>query len=111
MQKLALPLAMLTKVRHYVAKTEFKTYITLYVNGYQIRFQSNLQFIKDRIKKLQKKTLGVIFFADFQARSSPLFTKWKILKIKDLVEMQNILLVHSFLKGELPKSFGIFSQI
>ena len=42
--------------------------------------------------------------------SSPLFKEWKILKIKDIVDMQNCLLVHSFLKGKLPKSFEIFFQ-
>ena len=42
--------------------------------------------------------------------SSPLFKKWKILKIKDIVDMQKCLLVHSFLKGTLPKSFKNFFQ-
>ena len=40
--------------------------------------------------------------------SSPLFKEWKIRKIKDIEEIQNCLLSHSFLKGKLPKSFENF---
>ena len=34
----------------------------------------------------------------------------KILEMKDILEMQNILLVHSFLKGKLLKSFEFYFQ-
>ena len=47
-------------------------------------------------------------FSDFKEPSSPLFKEWKILKIKDIVEIQNCLLSYSFLKGKLPKSFDNF---
>ena len=49
-------------------------------------------------------------FSDLREPSSPLFKKWKILKIKDIVNTQNCVLVHSFLKGKLPKSFENFFQ-
>ena len=49
-------------------------------------------------------------FSEIQEPSSPLFKKWKILKIKDIVEIQNCIFVHSFLKGKLPKSFENFFQ-
>ena len=49
-------------------------------------------------------------FSDQREPSSPLFKKWKILKIKDIVNTQNCVLVHSFLKGKLPKSFENFFQ-
>ena len=50
-------------------------------------------------------------FSDLREPSSPLFKEWKILKIKDIVEIQNCLFVHSFLKGKLPKSFeNIFQK-
>ena len=115
MQKLARALGMLSKVRHYVAKTELKNiYHAIFEShlryGCQIWYQSNTQFIKDKIAKLQKKALRIISFADFREPSSPLFKKWKILKVNDIVEMQNCLLVHSFLKGKLPKSFENYFQ-
>ena len=50
-------------------------------------------------------------FSDLREPSSPLFKEWKILKIKDIVEIQNCLFVHSFLKGKLPKYFeNIFQK-
>ena len=49
-------------------------------------------------------------FSELQDPSSPLFKKWKILKIKDIVEIQNCPLCCSFLKGKLPKSFDNFLQ-
>ena len=39
-----------------------------------------------------------------------LFKEWKILKIKDIVEIQNCLLSYSFLKEKLPKYFDNFLQ-
>ena len=40
---------------------------------------------------------------------SNLFIKWGILKMRDIVDIQNCLLSHSFLNNNLPKSFEIFS--
>ena len=39
-----------------------------------------------------------------------LFKEWKILKIKDIVEIQNCLLSYLFFKEKLPKSFDNFLQ-
>ena len=39
-----------------------------------------------------------------------LFKEWKIPKIKDIVDMQNCLLAHSFLRGKLLNSFENFFQ-
>ena len=76
------------------------------MHKFQIWYQSNTQFINDKIAKLQKKALRcIISFADFREPSSPLFKKWKILKISDIDKMQNCFLVNEFLKGKLPESF------
>ena len=76
--------------------------------GCQIWFKSNFEFIKDKIQKLQKKALRIMSFSELHESSSPLFEKWKILKIEDIVEIQNCVFVHSFVKGKLPKSFENF---
>ena len=78
--------------------------------GCQIWFQSNTKATKEKIEQLQKKALRIMSFSDFRAHSSPLFKKWKILKMKDIVDMQNCLLSHSFLNDRLPKSFENFFQ-
>ena len=78
--------------------------------GCQVWFLSSSKAIKNKIEKLQKKALRIISFSDFRDSSSPLFKKWKILKISDIVELQNCLLCHSFLNGKLPSSFETFFQ-
>ena len=115
MQKLARALGMLSKVRHYVNKAELKNiYHAIFEShlryGCQIWFLSSTQFIREKVEKLQKKALRIMSFSDFKEPSSPLFKEWKILKIKDIVEIQNCLLSYSFLKGKLPKSFDNFLQ-
>ena len=115
MQKLARAVGMLSKVRYYVHEFELKNiYHAIFEAhlryGCQIWFQSNSELIRDKIEKLQKKALRIMSFSELQDPSSPLFKKWKILKIKDIVEIQNCLFVHSFLKGKLPKSFENFFQ-
>ena len=85
MQKLPRALSMVSKVRHYVAKTELKhIYHTLFEShlryGCHIWFQSNSQFTKDKIEKVQKKALRITSFAYFRTPSSSLFKEWEILK-------------------------------
>ena len=82
-----------------------KISITLYLNlryGCQIWFLSSSKFIKDKLERY-KKALRIISFSDLRESSSHLFKEWK--KVKDVVEIQICLFVHSFLKGKLPESF------
>ena len=101
MQKLAIAVGMLSKVRYYLHKIELKNIYHAIFEGhlryaFQIWFQSNSEFIRDKIQKLQKKALQVLSFSELHEPSSALFKKWKILKIKDMVEIQNCLFVNSF---------------
>ena len=101
MQKLAKAIGMLSKVRYYVQEIELKNiYHTIFESCIryccQIRFQSNSEFIKDKIQKLQKKALQIMSFSELHESLSPLFIKWKILKIEDIVEIQNCVFVHSY---------------
>ena len=101
MQKLTRSLGMLSKVRHYVQVFKMKKIYHAMLEAHlrydcQIRFQSNTNAIKEKIEQLQKKALRMFSFSDFRAHSSPLFKKWKILKMKYIVDMENCLLSHSF---------------
>ena len=55
-----------------------------------------------RILTLQKAALRLITFSDPRAPSAPIFHDLGILKLFDLVEVLNILLVHQHLNRELP---------
>ena len=116
LQTLARSLGMLSKVRHYVSKIELKNiYHAIFEShlryGCQIWYQFGTQTTRAKIDKLQKKALRIMSFSDFRDPSSPLFKDWKILKMKDLVQMQNCLIYHSFHTGKLPKSLKIFYTI
>ena len=100
MQKLARTLGMLSKVRHYVNKAELKIIDQAIFEshlryGCQIWFLSSTQFIREKGEKLQKKALRIMYFSDFKNPSSSLCKEWKVLKIKDIIEIQNCLLLIS----------------
>ena len=54
---------------------------------------------------LQKKDIGLLSFAHFQANSSPLFKKQKILKLTDIISLNNILFTHNTLNNNTPIIF------
>ena len=83
---------MLSKVRHYVKKAELKNiYHAIFEShlryGCQIWFLSSTQLVREKLEKLQKKALRIMSFSDFKEPSSPLFKEWRILKIKDIIEI------------------------
>ena len=113
MNKLIRANGMLSKIRHFIGKTELKsiyhsTFESHLRYGTQVWYQSSTQEVKKRIFRLQKKALRIMSFSDFRAPSSPLFKEWDIMKIEDLVTVQNCLLAHDFFKGALPESFEDF---
>ena len=74
-----------------------------------LRIKSKLiKKIKKKIRNYRK--LRIISFSDFRDSSPPLLKEWIIHKISDIVELQNCLLCHSFLKGKLPTFFESFFQ-
>ena len=52
---------------------------------------------------LQKKAMRLISFANFQAHIDPLFKVLKMLKIMDIVKMNNIIFVHNLMNNKAPK--------
>ena len=89
---------MLSKIRHYVKKDEYAIFESHLRYGCQIWFVLGTQFVRQKVEKLQKKALSII--SDLKETQSPLFEEWKILKIKDIVEIQNCHLSYWFLKGK-----------
>ena len=76
------------------------------------KFDSYLVLNLSRIKSknYRKRHYALRHSLTSQTSSSPLFKEWKILKIKDIVDLQNSLLYHSFLNGKVPTSFETFFQ-
>lgn len=55
-----------------------------------------------RLTILQKKIIRIIDSADHRAHTSPIFKKYKVLKVSDLVKYVHICLLHNFLTNRLP---------
>ena len=112
LKKLIRANGMLAKIRHYVSTKEliavyhsiFSTHL-LYGCQYWGQVPHNLA---RKIFLQQKKALRIMSFSDFQAHTSTLFKQYKLLKLDDLISLNNILFVHDFLTRKLPKSFSTF---
>ena len=64
-----------------------------------------------KVFNLQNRALHIISFADFRARSNPLYINFKILKLSHQIFLQNCLFVHDTLKKVSPLCFhNYFSQ-
>ena len=57
---------------------------------------------------LQKKAIRIMSFSPPETHSSPLFKEFSILKIDDLIKLNNTLFVHSTLNNHSPKYFDDF---
>ena len=56
--------------------------------------------------------MRIITFSGFQDHSNPIFKELKILKVMDVIKMNNFLFVHNALNSKLPKKIeNYFKQI
>ena len=106
--KLSRAIGMLAKARHYIDKSAvrnlyFGIFSSLLTYGCQIWGQQQNYHIR-RISKLQKKAIRIINFANFNASSSELFKRARILKLQDNITLLNFLYVYDSLKGQLPSN-------
>ena len=100
---------MLWKIRHYFNETTLRSI-------YYAMFQSHLsnvctawvQNIKYNrpISILQRKAMRIIFFSDFNEHTTPLFSKTKILKNFDFIQMDNYTFVNKSVPGFLHPVFS-----
>ena len=54
------------------------------------------------------KTVRIITFSDFNSYSSPLFRKLGLLKLKDLIYLDNVLFMRDYYSNRLPSTFNNF---
>ena len=107
---------MLCKARHYVDEINLKAlYHAIFsshlVYGSQIWGQT-INVHNKRIFKLQNRAMRIISFSNFSTDSNHMYVYHRIIKLNDLVTMQNCLFVHDSLKRILPKCFeGYFKPL
>ena len=56
------------------------------------------------------KAMRIINFEDFRASEDPIYFNSELLKLSDMVRLNNCLLVHDFLHGVLPDCFANFFE-
>ena len=81
-------------------------HISLVLNSGVIRWLFII-WVKDneRIFKLQKKAIRVIFKSKYNAHTSPLFKQFRILKFPDLCALHDLKFCHRFVNKNLPEYF------
>ena len=77
--------------------------------GCQIWGQTSSQ-LTNEIAILQNKALRVITFTDRNTPADPLFKQLKIIKLDQMIQMDNCLLVLNHINKSLPKTFENFFQ-
>ena len=97
----------LSKIRHVANKSVLcSVFNSLFMSHLSYGCQSwaqNINLNTSRIYKLQKSATRILTFSDFQAHSDPLFKELKILKISQLVNLRNLVLVHEALNKSCPR--------
>ena len=104
---------LLAKSRHYVDKnillqiyySHFYSHLTL---GCQLWGQKLNQFSQTFI--LQKNAIRLMSFAHYRSHSDPLFMENKILKLMDIVKLNNIMFVHNVINNKAPRHFANYFQ-
>ena len=59
----------------------------------------------NKISKLQTRASRIINFTAFDTDSNPLYLRNKILKLGDIIKLQNCLLVYNYINNTLPSCF------
>ena len=62
----------------------------------------------NRISTLQKRAMRCIFDAKYNAHTDPIFLNLQVLKFNDLLDLNEVCFVHSFIYNKLPSSFDNF---
>jgi len=70
-----------------------------------------IDIYSSRILTLQKRSLRIISFSDFDFPSAPLFLRFNILPFFDYVKFLNITFIYNILNSNLPKSVRDTFQI
>ena len=100
---------MLSKARHYIPKKEL---ISLYYTIFSsiLTYGSQIWALLDnptlqKIERTQKAAIRIITFSEFKSHSLPMFQELKILMLREYIDLQHLLLIYDFRKGNLPSSF------
>ena len=76
----------------------FYSHLIYACNVWGLTSEENL----NKIEVLQRKCLRIISFSGFRSHTNHLFTEYRILKVRDVIKLQQLQLLYSFLDNSLP---------
>ena len=109
-KKVSRSIGILSKLRHYVPQSiliqiYYSIVFPFLIYGVLIwgnTYKTNIY----PLVILQKKAIRIITFSHFQSHTSPLFKKFNLLKLPDIVYLYTAVFMHQFHKGNLPEKFN-----
>ena len=111
-RKLKRSVGILAKTRHYlpisIRLQLYYTFIYPYLTYALTTWGNTYVTTLKSLITLQKKGIRLISFAEFRAHTSPLFSHLEILKLSDLIFLNNALLMYDFHENNLPPVFHDF---
>ena len=105
-KKLSRANGILSKLRHNAPRKVctnvyyaiFNSHLTYGCGIWGLTAEKNLK----QIEILQKKCMRIITFAEFDSHSNPLFIDLKILKVRELIKLQQLKLAYEYCNGIIP---------
>ena len=102
-------IGLFSKIRHYTHKSLLKTIYFCLFNSHliyacQIWRQSKTKLFQE-IEQLQDKAIRIISFLPKGASGKEVYSTLKILKIRDFISLQNVLLVKDVFEEKIPSLF------
>ncbi len=110
--KLRRACGMLSKIRHYTTTDQTKTiYHAIFASqmtyGCQIWGQTHNKNILNKIQTMQNNAIRLISFTpNYRDHVTPFYIEKRLLKIKDIISLKNMLFIHDSLNNKLPSTFN-----
>ena len=111
-KKLSRSIGIICKIRHFVSSqilTQlYYTIIYPFLTYGCIIWGSNYTTNIKPIEILQKRAVRTITFAKFDAHTTPLFAKLKLLKLHDIITLHVACFMYNYTKSNIPNAFNSF---
>ena len=114
MKTLSRAIGLLSKMRDFVTDSTLKHLYHILFHSHLsygcILWSSATDFQLDRSRKLQKRAIRTITFSRYNDHTSEHFRNLKILKLDDILSLQQLLFMHDFDKNRLPTGLNWLFQ-
>ena len=108
-------IGIIARSRYYLDKKTtlllYNSLILPYLNYCCIIWGSNYESQLNKLVVLQKRAVRLVEHVYSPVSSQPIFKRYNLLKLKDIAKSQMLLVMHKFVKKQLPKTFNAVYQL